>query len=129
MAVASGKSAVLGLMAVFGVFVLLFGSILIYEYSDSGMDYKVYLDEYDDNSERIWGKITLKIRNTNNFDVSARNIHVDLYNPDTDGLFFEFFHIGGTIKAGETYSETFEFDVLIDDVPETEIKVKLSAFI
>ena len=45
MAVASGKSAVLGLMAVFGVFVLLFGSILIYEYSDSGMDYKVYLDE------------------------------------------------------------------------------------
>ena len=52
-----------------------------------------------------------------------------MYNPDTDGLFFEFFHIGGTIKAGETYSETFEFDVLIDDVPETEIKVKLSAFI
>ena len=118
-----GKSAVLSLLAVVGVLVLLFGSVLIYEHSESGIDYKVYLDKYDHSDERIWGKATIKIINTNDYDVTALNIHVELCDPDTDELFFEFSHIGGTIKAGETFSESFDFDVQIDDIPETEILI------
>lgn len=129
MATVVGKSAVIRLAALISVFALIMGPVLIYEYEESNVKYSIYLLEFDENGVDLWGAVRADIRNKNDFDISAQNIRVKIYNPDTGELIYNFFHTGGTIKAGEKFSERVEFEAPIDLIPESEIDVEFSAFV
>jgi hypothetical protein len=129
MATYVGKTAVLQLAALIGMIALLMGPILIYEVEDSGVKYSVYLESFNHSDEKIWGSIRVDIKNNNEFDITATHIKANIYNPDTNEEIYSLFYIGGTVKAGETFSKSLGFTVRVDSIPDTEIKVVLSAFV
>ena len=129
MATVVGKSAVIRLAALISVFALIMGPILIYETEESNVKYSVYLLEFDENGIDLWGAVRVDILNKNDFDISAQNIRVKIYNPDTGELIYTYFHTGGTIEAGEKFSERVDFEAPIDLIPETEIDIEFSAYV
>jgi hypothetical protein len=129
MTVVAGKSAVIKLAAIISIFALIMGPILIYESEESNVKYSVYLKDFGENGISIWGTIKVDIHNKNDFDISAQNIRVKVYNPDTGDLIYNFFHAGGTIKSDEKFTEDIDFEADIDSIPEHELEVEVSAYV
>jgi len=127
MAVASGKAQLAVMTLLLGLITSLGIGIVIYTTQENGLTYQVTLNSINTDYENVWGSVTLKVTNDNDFDVSFTNVKVELSDPSSQVVFYTYIHEGGSVeKNGGTLSERIDFTLSYEDIPETEVLVILS---
>lgn len=127
MAVAIGKAQIAAVALMLGLITSLGIGIVIYKTQEGGLTYEVTLNSINTDYENVWGSVTLKVTNDNDFDVSFVDVKVELADPITQVVFYTFEHEGSSVEAnGGTLSERIDFTLTYDDIPEEEILVYLS---
>ena len=54
------------------------------------------------------------------------NVEIDLENPQTNTVFYHYTNAGGTLEPSESTTYYVAFRILIKDIPDTNIRVKIS---
>lgn len=124
-----GKQAVLLVFAFMGLMAALLGPQLMYEYSEGGLNYSIYLEKFVLNRDDIYGSVLLKVENTNDFEIEVNQISLMLFNPSEDKPFLTVKDEGAKIGAKETFNKSKAFSCKYSAIPEHEIRVVLSAFV
>lgn len=124
-----GKSGILVLATIIGLTLLQFGSVLVYEYEESNINYRVYLDSFNNDGTYISGQITVKITNFNPFEVTASDISVKVLNPHTNVIIYELTDDGSSLKQRGTVDLPIKFNILISSIPEDSVTVNIKAFL
>ena len=105
--------------------------LLTIVYEESGIRYEAQIEPgtFGYSSNDVWGTIKLTITNTNDFDVSFTNIEIDLENPDTNKIFFSYDSAGGSLRASQITTHRLSFNIPIDDIPNTNIKITITGWL
>ncbi len=105
----------LALLASFG--------LVTFVYQEAEITYEVELTSIHSDNVYIWGNVQLTITNGRDSVIGFTDISVDLIDPKTEEVFYTYTNDGGTLNAGESIKHSIDFKVLIDDLPEREIRV------
>jgi len=124
-----GKQAVIGLLAFLGIMASLFGPQFLYHYSESGIEYDIFLESFNQNGDMITGSVRLRITNTNDFSVSVTHISLMLFNPAKDTPFYSTTDQGASLGAGSVIYVSKSFEIRYSEIPEYEVRVQLSAYV
>lgn len=124
-----GKAGIVSLLSVVGFVSLILGAQLIFHYSESGVDYDVFLESFDQSGGNLNADIIVKVTNTNSFSIEIRNIQLALYDPTENDPFFTTDHAGATIEAYGMFSESTSFTARYEDIPDYEVRIVFSAYV
>jgi len=124
-----GKEAAVGFLAILGIVAALFGPQLLYNYSESGIEYNIYLESFNKNGDEITGSVRIKITNTNDFTVSVTQITISLFDPENDRPFFSTTDNGASMGAGSTIQISKAFDISYSEIPAYEVRIQLTAYV
>ena len=124
-----GKAGIISLMTLVGFISIFLGAQLIFHYSESGIDYDIYLDSFDQSGGVIKAEIIVKVTNGNDFSVEIKNIQLALYDPTKTDPFFTADHPGATIEAYGVYTDSSRFTANYDDIPDYEVRIVFSAYL
>ncbi len=129
MAIIRGKQAVIAIFTAVGLIAIVFGPQLIFQYSESGVNYNVYLERFTLNGDKVSGSVLVKVDNTNDFEIEVRDLRLLLYDPSEETPFFTIRHAGADIPAGQKIDISKSFTVKYDDIPDYEVRVVFSAYL
>lgn len=124
-----GKQATIFVLVFMGLVAALLGPQLMYEYSEGGVNYSVYLEEFVLNGDNIYGRILLKVENTNNLNIKVNDISLRLFDPYEDKPFLTVRDEGATIEANGKLNKSKAFFCKYSEIPDHEIRVVLNAFV
>lgn len=124
-----GKAGILSLLSVVSLISIFFGAQLIFHYSESNVDYDIFLESFDQSGGVLKADIIIKVTNNNNFTIEIRNIQLALYDPTKTEPFFTGDHVGATIDSLGVFSESITFTALYSDIPDYEVRVVFSAYL
>ena len=125
----NGKAAVVGLLTIIGIIAVVLGPQLLYSYEDSGIKYDVYLESFVRNGDRVSGSILLKVTNNNDFTVTVSQISLQLYDPAKENPFLSISDSGASVDAGSTIERSKDFGFLYSEMPDTEIRAVVTAYV
>jgi len=103
--------------------------LVTFTYVESDIEYKVDLTRINGDTVNIWGNVKLTITNQRDSEVGFTDINIELVNPATNHVFYSYKNVGGTLKSGESTSYNLEFKVLIADIPETDLQIKVTGWL
>jgi len=105
--------------------------LVTFVYEESGIKYEAMIEPgtFGYNSNSVWGTVSLKITNTNDFDVSFTNVEIDLVNPKTGKVFYSYRDNGGVLNPSDVVKHKLPFNILIDEIPDTDIKITITGYL